>query len=79
MPLPIKTISSAGYVARLVQFALLMLLACCVSSCVSVKTEHKIEPIHITMDVNVRLEKELDKAFEDLDRQAAQLAESQNK
>lgn len=29
------------------------------AGCFSVKTEHKIEPIHITTDVNLRLEQEL--------------------
>jgi hypothetical protein len=36
------------------------------AACVSIKTEHKVEPIHITMDVNVRLERELEAAFSDL-------------
>ncbi|WP_269523359.1 hypothetical protein [Coraliomargarita parva] len=45
--------------------------------CVSVKTEHKIEPIHITMDVNLRLEKELDDAFAGLDAKTKQLAKDQ--
>jgi hypothetical protein len=45
------------------------------SGCVSVKTEHKIEPIHITMDVNVRLERELNDAFGDLDARTVEIAE----
>ena len=28
--------------------------------CLSVKTEHEIKPIHITMDVNVKVQKELE-------------------
>ncbi len=43
--------------------------------CVSVKTEHRVEPIQITMDVNVRLERELEDVFGDLDAQALSLAE----
>ena len=35
------------------------------SGCISVKTESEIKPIHITMDVNLRVDKELDKAFAD--------------
>ena len=35
------------------------------SGCLSVKTESEIKPIHITMDVNLRVDKELDKAFAD--------------
>lgn len=44
--------------------------------CVSVKTEHRVEPIHITMDVNVRLERELEAAFSDLDAKANEIAEN---
>ncbi len=28
--------------------------------CLSVKTEHEIKPIHITMDVNLKVQKELE-------------------
>jgi hypothetical protein len=31
--------------------------------CISVKTESEIKPIHITMDVNLKVDRELDKAF----------------
>ena len=31
--------------------------------CFTVKTESEIKPIHITMDVNLKVDKELDKAF----------------
>ena len=33
--------------------------------CFTVKTESEIKPIHITMDVNLKVDKELDKAFAD--------------
>ena len=33
--------------------------------CISVKTENEIKPIHITMDVNLKVDKELDRAFAD--------------
>ena len=33
--------------------------------CFTVKTESEINPIHITMDVNLKVDKELDKAFAD--------------
>ena len=35
------------------------------AGCISVKTESEIKPIHITMDVNLKVDKELDKAFAD--------------
>lgn len=56
------------------------MLLCAVAtltSCVSVKTEHRVEPIHITMDVNVRLERELEAAFSELDAQALEIAKKQ--
>ena len=28
--------------------------------CLSIKTEHEIKPIHITMDVNIKVQKELE-------------------
>ena len=33
------------------------------TGCFTVKTESEIKPIHITMDVNLKVDKELDKAF----------------
>ena len=33
--------------------------------CISVKTESEIKPIHITMDINLKVDKEIDKAFAD--------------
>ena len=33
--------------------------------CLSVKTESEIKPIHITMDINLKVDKEIDKAFAD--------------
>ena len=35
------------------------------TGCLSIKTESEIKPIHITMDVNLKVDKELDKAFAD--------------
>ena len=35
------------------------------AGCFTVKTESEISPIHITMDVNLKVDKELDKAFAD--------------
>jgi hypothetical protein len=43
---------------------LLMLLG---SGCMTVRTEHRIEPIHITLDVNLKVQRELDDFFGDLD------------
>ena len=38
------------------------------AGCFTVKTESEIKPIHITMDVNLKVDKELDKAFADEDK-----------
>ena len=46
------------------------------SACVSVKTEHRVEPIQITMDVNVRLERELEDSFGALDARSREIAEN---
>ncbi|MDP4611024.1 MAG: hypothetical protein NWT02_07545 [Opitutales bacterium] len=54
---------------------LLPLLLLSLASCVSVKTEHRVEPIHITMDVNVRLEHELNDAFSELDARSLEIAQ----
>ena len=35
------------------------------AGCFTMKTESEIKPIHITMDVNLKVDKELDKAFAD--------------
>ena len=41
------------------------LAAILAAGCIQVKTESEIKPIHITMDVNLKVDKELDKAFAD--------------
>ena len=41
------------------------LAALCAAGCIQVKTESEIKPIHITMDVNLKVDKELDRAFAD--------------
>ena len=43
--------------------------AVCAAGCIQVKTESEIKPIHITMDVNLKVDKDLDKAFADEDQQ----------
>ena len=51
---------------KLTHTTTLMLLASLTAiGCISVKTESEIKPIHITMDVNLKVDKELDKAFAD--------------
>ena len=46
---------------------LLASLASLVGGCLSIKTEHEIKPIHITMDVNLKVQKDLEN-FLDLDK-----------
>ena len=41
-----------------------------------VETRHVVEPIHITIDINVKIDKELDDFFGDLDEVEAELDES---
>lgn len=49
---------------------LLVPLVFALGGCLSVKTEHEVKPIHITMDVNlnVRVDKALNDFFGDLDK-----------
>ena len=42
------------------------------TGCLTVKTESEIKPIHITMDVNLKVDKELDKAFANEDMKKPQ-------
>lgn len=44
-------------------YALAIAAAFAFCGCFTVKTESEIKPIHITMDVNLKVDKELDKAF----------------
>ncbi len=39
---------------------LLSALGLTAGGCLSIKTEHEIKPIHITMDVNLKVQKELE-------------------
>lgn len=48
---------------------IVILAACCTAGCIQLKTESEIKPIHITMDVNLKVDKALDKAFEDENQQ----------
>lgn len=41
------------------------------SSCFQVKTHHTIDPITINMNVAVKVDRELDKMFSDLDAQSS--------
>ena len=51
---------------------LLVLLSVVPGGCISVKTQHEVKPIHITMDVNlnVRVDKALNDFFGDLDKKS---------
>ena len=46
---------------------LALLLGAMGSGCFSVKTEHEVKPIHITMDINLKVDRELDQFFGDID------------
>lgn len=54
--------------ARTSMLALGSLAVVATAGCISVKTESEIKPIHITMDVNLKVDKELDKTFADEDK-----------
>jgi outer membrane murein-binding lipoprotein Lpp len=48
----------------------LIVAASGLTGCISVKTQHKIDPISITVDVNVKVDRALDDFFGDLDAKA---------
>ena len=52
--------------AAVISAAAVATIAC---GCIQLKTESEIKPIHITMDVNLKVDKELDKAFADENQQ----------
>ena len=54
---------------RLLAFAVVASLMMAASGCIQVKTHSTIDPVHITLDVNLRvkLDKELANAFGDID------------
>lgn len=51
---------------------ILLPLSSLLSGCLTLKTQHEVKPIHITMDVNlnVKVEKALQDFFGDLDKKA---------
>lgn len=52
----------------------LVALALCGGGCVNVKTDAiEVKPIHITVDVNIRVEQALDNFFGDLDQKSTTL------
>jgi hypothetical protein len=56
-------------------FLPLALLALNFAGCLSVKTEPiEVKPIHVTVDVNVKIEKALDDFFGDLDKKSTTLS-----
>jgi hypothetical protein len=57
--------------------AFLVLAALMLGGCLSVKTEPiEVKPIHITVDVNVKVDKALDDFFGDLDKKSTTLSTS---
>jgi len=56
-----------------IPFIIFSIAGLALSGCVSVKTQHKVEPIHITMDINVKVDRALDDFFGDLDAQAQEI------
>ncbi len=62
------------------RLTLLGLAACAsgLAGCVSVRTEPiEVKPIHITVDVNVKVERALDDFFDDLDAQSKTVTHDQ--
>lgn len=57
--------------SRVIPFIFLTLpLAGCITTTHEVRTQHEIKPIHITVDVNLKIDRELNDFFGDLDSQS---------
>jgi hypothetical protein len=52
------------------RFALLLPLTLALGGCLSIKTHHTVDPIHINVDVNVKVDKALNDFFGDLDKKS---------
>ena len=44
----------------------LVLLSGLGSGCLSMKTEHEVKPIHITMDINLKVDRQIDSYLDDI-------------
>lgn len=44
------------------------LVACASTGCLAVKTQHEVKPIHITMDVNLKVDKAIDESISENNR-----------
>jgi len=61
-------------------FFLATLLALLLGGCLNIKTAPiEVKPIHITVDVNVKVEKALDDFFGDLDKKSTTIAHEEPK
>lgn len=45
----------------------MIILALMAAGCMRIQTEHEVKPIHITVDVNLRVQRELQDFFQDID------------
>lgn len=58
--------------------AVLFMLMCFYGCSPTVKVKHEVEPIYITVDVNIKVQKELDSFFDFEDEPAKSSEETQN-
>ena len=68
-----RIVESGNFSKLMKRLAILLLpLAFVTGGCITLKTEHEVKPIHITMDVNlnVKVDKALNDFFGDLDQKA---------
>lgn len=73
-PAPAGPIFPIRILMKLPLFPLLLLATLTLTGCVSVKTAPiEVKPIHITVDVNVKIDRALDDFFGDLDKQSTTL------
>jgi hypothetical protein len=53
------------------RFLLLVPVAVLLGGCLSINTHHTVDPIHINVDVNVKVDKALNDFFGDIDKKSA--------
>ena len=64
---------------QMVFVGLVLLLAVTGCTHYQVDMTHEVKPIHITLDINLKIDRELDNFFGDVDQAAAKTAPQQKK
>jgi len=69
-------LESSIMLRNILTFLLLLIISISLGGCITIK--HEIAPIHATIDINLKIERELDNFFKDLDEQSDTLNYTQS-